>query len=275
MFGECLDRVRAVSPLIHSITNYVTANDVANVLLACGASPIMADDEQEVAEITTLCAGLTLNIGTLNHRTIPAMLLAGKTAGQLGHPIVLDPVGAGASKLRTTTAQTLLRETGCTAVRGNISEIRALAGNIISSRGVDADKADTEVPYADPSTLRFIQEFSQKNQLITVATGSVDVITDGRQTILIHNGRPEMRRITGTGCQLSAMVAAFLAANPDHPLISAAAAVALMGVAGEQAWSRMVPGDGNITYRSRLISAIDCMTGIALEKGVRYEFFEK
>ena len=127
MFRNLFANVRAKSPLVHNITNYVTVNDCANIVLACGASPIMADDAAEVEDITSLCAGLNLNIGTLNSRTIPSMLLAGHTANRLGHPVVLDPVGAGASHLRTETALRLLREVKFTVIRGNISEIRTLA----------------------------------------------------------------------------------------------------------------------------------------------------
>ena len=121
MFAECFENVRSTCPLIHNITNYVTVNDCANMVLACGASPIMADDAAEVEEITAICGGLNINIGTLNKRTIESMFLAGKRANALNHPVVLDPVGAGASKLRTETAQKLLEEVKFTVIRGNIS----------------------------------------------------------------------------------------------------------------------------------------------------------
>ena len=127
MLGNCLENVREQVPLVHNITNYVTVNDVANVLLACGASPIMADEKEEVEEITTICRGLNINIGTLNKRTVEAMLLAGKCAKELGHPILLDPVGAGASTLRTDTAIKLMETLHPTVIRGNISEIKTLA----------------------------------------------------------------------------------------------------------------------------------------------------
>ena len=139
---HCLERVRSTTPLIHNITNYVTVNDVANALLACGASPIMADDAEEAEDITAICGGLNINIGTLNQRTIPAMLLAGKRAAELGHPTVLDPVGAGASPLRTGTAARLMEEIPFTVIRGNISEIKTLARGAGTTRGVDADVAD-------------------------------------------------------------------------------------------------------------------------------------
>lgn len=122
MLGNCLDRVRAALPLIHNITNYVTVNDVANILLACGASPIMSDEPEDAAEITELCSGLNINIGTLNKRTIAGMFSSGRRARELGHVCLLDPVGAGASKLRTDTALSLMKEIKFTAIRGNISE---------------------------------------------------------------------------------------------------------------------------------------------------------
>ena len=127
MFKDMLENVRKNCPLIHNITNYVTVNDCANILLACGASPIMADDKEEAAEITSICAGLNINIGTLNSLTTASMLIAGKRANELNHPILLDPVGAGASKLRTDTALQLLEEVKFTVIRGNISEIKTLA----------------------------------------------------------------------------------------------------------------------------------------------------
>lgn len=142
MFGECLENVRTRTPLIHNITNYVTVNDVANILLACGGSPIMSDDIEEVEEITSICGGLNINIGTLNQRTIPAMFAAGKKAESLNHPILLDPVGAGASTLRTKTARDLADQIHFTVIRGNISEIKALVAGSGSTKGVDADVAD-------------------------------------------------------------------------------------------------------------------------------------
>ena len=142
MLEEMLKNVREKSPLIHNITNYVTVNDCANVVLACGASPIMADDQKEVAEITSICTGLNINIGTLNTRTIESMVIAGKKANELHHPVVLDPVGVGASTLRTQTALKLLKEIQFSVIRGNISEIKALALGSGTTKGVDANLAD-------------------------------------------------------------------------------------------------------------------------------------
>src|SRR5699024_6614246 len=142
MLGTCLDRVRETTPLVHNITNYVTVNDVANVLLACGGSPIMSDDIQDVEDITSICGGLNINIGTLNQNTIPSMFAAGKKANALGHPVLLDPVGAGASALRTRTALELMDEVKFAVIRGNISEIKTLAAGSGQTRGVDANVDD-------------------------------------------------------------------------------------------------------------------------------------
>ncbi|MDD3417604.1 MAG: hydroxyethylthiazole kinase, partial [Lachnospiraceae bacterium] len=142
MFNQCLKSVREMGPLVHNITNYVTVNDVANVLLACGASPIMSDDQEDVEDITSICGGLNINIGTLNQCTIPSMYAAGKKANELGHPVLLDPVGAGASRLRTDTALGLMKEVKFDVIRGNISEIKTLYFGTGSTKGVDADVAD-------------------------------------------------------------------------------------------------------------------------------------
>ena len=142
MLKQCFDNVREKHPLVHNITNYVTVNDVANILLACGGSPIMADDSGEVEDITSICQGLNINIGTLNKNTIPSMFLAGKKANVLGHVVLLDPVGAGASGLRTKTANELVRDIKFTVIRGNISEIRTLIEGTGNTKGVDADLAD-------------------------------------------------------------------------------------------------------------------------------------
>ena len=169
MFQSIFANVRARSPLVHNITNYVTVNDCANMVLACGASPIMADDAAEVEDITSLCAGLNLNIGTLNSRTIPSMLLAGHTAHRLGRPVVLDPVGAGASHLRTETALRLLREVKPTVIRGNISEMRTLAVGSGTTKGVDADASDKITEETLDSAVAFAKSFAARTGAVIAA----------------------------------------------------------------------------------------------------------
>lgn len=270
MLGKTIDNVRKHKPLIHNITNYVTVNDVANVLLACGASPIMADEPEDAAEITTICSGLNINIGTLNKRTIEAMFAAGHRAQQLGHILVLDPVGAGASTLRTETALKLMQELKFDVIRGNMSEIKTLALGSGTTRGVDVDVTDAVTEQNLNAAVPFVKDFARQAGCIVAVTGAIDLVSDGDKCYVIRNGRPEMGQVTGTGCQLSGIMAAFIAAHPDK-LEAAAGAVTAMGLAGEIAWSRMEEGDGNSTYRNRIIDAIYNMDGETLERGAKYE----
>ena len=271
MFKEQFDQLREKSALVHNITNYVTVNDVANVILACGGSPIMADDIDDAPEITSICGGLNLNIGTLNSRTIPSMFAAGQKAKELGHPVLLDPVGAGASTIRTETAVKIMEEIHPTVIRGNISEIKTLATGSGTTQGVDADIADAITEDSLDEGVAFVKSFAKTTGSIVAVTGAIDLVSDSERCFVIRNGRPEMGRITGTGCQLSGMTTAFVVANPDHPLEAAAAAVCTMGLAGEVGWSHMQEGDGNSTYRNRIIDAIYNMTGDDLERGAKYE----
>ncbi len=265
------DLLRKTMPLIHNITNYVTVNDVANILLACGGSPIMSDEAEDVEDITSICNGLNINIGTLHKSSIEGMLRAGKKANDLHHPILLDPVGAGASKFRTETALGLMQELNLAVIRGNISEIKTLALGSGTTKGVDADVSDAVTEENLEQAIEFVKAFSKKTGAIIAVTGRIDLVTDGNRCYVIRNGRPEMGKITGTGCQLSGMMTAFITANPNEMLEAAAAAVCAMGLAGEIGWSRMQTGDGNATYRNRIIDAIYNMTGDILEKGANYE----
>ncbi len=268
---EYLENVRKTVPLVHNITNYVTVNDVANALLACGGSPIMSDEAEDVEDITSICGGLNINIGTLHKTSIEGMFRAGRKAGELGHPVLLDPVGAGASALRTNTALGLMKELKLTVIRGNISEIKTLAAGTGTTKGVDADAADAVTEETLDQAVAFVKAFSKETGSIIAVTGAIDLVTDGEICYVIRNGRPEMGKITGTGCQLSGIMTAYVTANPEHPLEAAAAAVCVMGLAGEIGWSRMQEGDGNATYRNRIIDAIYHMTGEELEKGANYE----
>ena len=265
------DLLRKTMPLIHNITNYVTVNDVANILLACGGSPIMSDEVEDVEDITSICNGLNINIGTLHKSSIEGMLRAGKKANDLHHPILLDPVGAGASKFRTETALRLMQELNLAVIRGNISEIKTLALGSGTTKGVDEEVSDDVTEENLEQAIEFVKAFSKKTGTIIAVTGRIDLVTDGNRCYVIRNGRPEMGKITGTGCQLSGMMTAFITANPDEMLEAAAAAVCAMGLAGEIGWSRMQTGDGNATYRNRIIDAIYNMTGDILEKGANYE----
>ena len=263
---ECMDNVRKNVPLVHNITNYVTVNDVANSLLACGGSPIMSDEPEDVEDITSVCGGLNINIGTLHQSSIEGMLLAGKKANELGHPVLLDPVGAGASRLRTDTALRIMKEIKLTVIRGNISEIKTLAYGSGTTKGVDADVADAVTEETLNDAIAFVKNFARKTSCIIAVTGAIDLVSDGEICYVIRNGRPEMGKITGTGCQLSGMMTAYVTANQEKPLEAAASAVCIMGLAGEIGWSRMQEGDGSATYRNRIIDAVYQMTGEDLER---------
>ncbi len=271
MFTEYLNNVRNKKPLVHNITNYVTVNDCANVLLACGAAPIMADDIAEVEEITSICNGLNINIGTLNARTVESMIKAGKKANQLGNPVLLDPVGAGASTLRTETALKLLEEVKFSAIRGNISEIKTLALGTATTQGVDAAVGD-KIDFDDfDNSVAFIKSLAKRTGAVIVVTGAVDLIVSEDKVICIHNGHPAMSSVTGTGCQLSAIITAFLAANPEQPFNAAATAVMSYGLAGEIAHQRMTDLDGNSSYRNYIIDAVYNLDETTFEKGIKYE----
>lgn len=277
MLGRCLENVREKSPLVQCITNYVTVNDVANILLACGGSPIMIDQPEEAADIASICSALYINIGTLNKAAIEGMYAAGRRALSIGHPILFDPVGAGASTYRTDLCLSIIHELKPIAIRANSSEVRALAAAMgISasrgaSRGVDANAADSANEGNLDEMTAFLNEFVKKCGRVTAMTGPIDLISDGERCFVIRNGRPEMERITGTGCQLSGMMTAYVAANADNVLEAAAAAAAVMGVAGEIGFKALLPGEGNATYRNRIIDAVYNMDAAVLEEGVRCE----
>ncbi len=271
MLNEMLKNVRGKCPLIHNITNYVTVNDCANILLACGGSPIMSDEKNDVEDITSICGGLNINIGTLNERTIESMFIAGKKANELERAVVLDPVGAGASSLRTNTALRLLDEVKFTVIRGNISEIKTLAGTSAATQGVDANVADTITDENLDSAIAFAKGFAAKIGAVVAITGAIDIVCDGERAYIIRNGNPMMSAVTGTGCMLSAITAAYVTANPDHILEATAAAVCAMGLAGEIAHDRLSELDGNSSYRNYIIDAIYNMTPEQLDKGAKYE----
>jgi len=271
MLEDCITEVREKSPLIHNITNYVTVNDVANILLALGANPIMSDEPEDVQDITSICGGLNINIGTLNKRSIEAMFLAGHRANELGHAVLLDPVGAGASRLRTETALKLSEEIRFDMIRGNISEIKTMACGSGTTKGVDADTADAVTEENLDRMVLFAKSFAEDRNCIIAITGAIDLVADKKQCYVIRNGRPEMCRITGTGCQLSGMMTAFAVANPERRLEAAAASVCAMGLAGEIGFANMREGDGNSTYRNRIIDAVYNMNAGQLKEGAKYE----
>ena len=247
--AENLARLRAEKPLVHNITNFVVMNYTANVLLAAGASPVMAHADNEVEEMVALAGALVLNIGTLTDTWLAAMLTAGRKASELARPIVLDPVGAGATRLRTDAARRLLAETRVSVVRGNASEILALAGADIKTKGVDATRSVPEAAAA-------ARDLARSLGTTLAVTGKTDLVTDGERALLIEGGHPLMPAVTGTGCSATALVAAFHAIDPD-PVLAAATGLTFFGVAGEAAGDG-APGPG--TFMIRLLDTLHTLT---------------
>ncbi len=247
--AQALAELRRQRPLVHNITNYVVMDFSANALLAIGASPVMAHAAEEVREMVSLAGALVLNIGTLSRPWIDAMFAAGHAARARGLPIVLDPVGAGATRLRTETALLLLEEVQPTIIRGNASEILSLAAAGGATKGVDSTRGVEEAREAAIA-------IAQASGALVVVTGPEDFITDGERRARLANGHPLMSRVTGTGCVCSALVGAFAAVQPDAWLASIGA-LAAYGLAGELA-AVGAPGPGS--FRTRLIDALDEIT---------------
>jgi hydroxyethylthiazole kinase len=235
--GDSLRRLRETKPLVHQITNYVVMNETANATLALGALPVMAHAREEVEEMARIAGALVLNIGTLSPQWVEAMLLAGRAANERGTPVVLDPVGAGATAYRTETARLLLDELDVAVLRGNAGEIATLVGVDAEVRGVESIGAGLE-----PAELA--REAARRLGLVASVTGAVDHVSDGDTVIAIENGHPLLATVTGTGCMSSAISGCFLAVNRDAPLAAAVEALVAFGVAGEDA-ARGAKGPGS------------------------------
>jgi hydroxyethylthiazole kinase len=220
-----VESIRRRAPLVHNITNYVVMNSSANALLALGASPVMAHAEEEVEDMVALAGALVINVGTLSPPWIRAMHRAARRARELGVPLVLDPVGAGATPYRTGTVHQLLAAASPTVIRGNASEIMAVAAAGGATKGVDSTaESDAAVDAA--------RHLSRTHGCVACVSGATDYVVDGTELIAIRNGHPLMPRVTGLGCAASALCGAFAAVNPQ-PLAATAHAMAVMGIAGE------------------------------------------
>ena len=245
--ASLLEKVRRENPLVHNITNVVVTNFTANGLLALGASPVMAYAHEEAADMARMAGSLVLNIGTLRPEVVESMLIAGKAANEQGIPIILDPVGAGATAYRTATARRLIEELKIAIVRGNAAEIANVAGENWSIRGVDAGQSGGDV-------FELAVKVAKKLKTIVVVTGKDDVITDGRSAFVIHNGHQILTKVTGTGCLLTSVIGAFAAVEKDL-LKAAAAAVTTYGVAAEIAAEKcgdLGPGSFQVEFLNQL-----------------------
>ena len=259
-------KVREVKPLVHHITNYVTVNDCANVTLEIGASPVMADAIGEAGDIASISGALVLNIGTLNENTIPAMIAAGISANAKGIPVVFDPVGAGASKMRNDTVSLITSKVKISVLRGNISEIKFVAGLCSTTKGVDASEDDiTEIDQAGEIALKLAQRYN----CVVVISGDVDVISDGQKVVNVLNGHPLLGNQTGTGCMCSSLIGSFCGVVPNQPFEASIFAMLCMGIAGEIAYEK-ARNLGNGNFRVALHDAISKMDIETLSKKAKF-----
>lgn len=270
MFHKMIDQTRSKRPVIHNLTNFVTANDCANILLACGASPVMSYALEEAMEITGRCDGLVINTGTIQERSLQIMLASGKAANEKGIPIVLDPVGIGLSRYRRDIVTTLLKELRISVIRGNISEIYKLAQYSTRATGIDADPREMVSAASLDRVIDLLKDLSRKTSAVLVTSGAIDLVSDADRVTIIYNGHPMMRLVSGTGCQLSSMMCAYVASNEDTFLAASSATIA-MGVCGEIAHERLSADDGNAAYRNYIIDAVYNLTEEELERRAKYE----
>ena len=272
-FGKAFAAVRRETPLVQCITNFVTVNDCANMILAAGGSPTMAEHPQEVQEAVRKARALVCNMGAIDK--VDAMILAGREANGLGRPVILDPVGAGGTQLRRDTVKRLLEEVHFSVIRGNASEIRYLAGQQTTGSGVDVSALDEITEENLSEAMKMASELTKRLDTVIAISGKIDVISDGKRTCVLRNGCATMARITGSGCMLTALIGAFCGANEDR-FLAACSAMAAMGVSGEIAEEkRLLHGTGNATFRNDLIDAVFNLTEEQLEKGVRYELYQR
>ena len=252
-------RIRAAAPLVHNVTNFVAMNTTANALLALGASPVMAHAAGEVADLAAAAGALVINIGTLSPEWAESMRLAMGAAARAGRPIVFDPVGAGATAYRTESCRRLIEETPPSIIRGNASEIRALAGASSGSKGVDSgDDSETALESA-----RFLAPRSP----CVVVSGAVDLVVSAGRVARLSNGHAMMPRVTGLGCTATALIGAFAAVNSSLP-DAAAHAMAVMGIAGELAAAE---SSGPGTFQVKFLDAIYALTEADIRARLKME----
>jgi hydroxyethylthiazole kinase len=262
--SELLMRLRNRRPLIHHITNMVVMNDTANVTLHIGGQPVMSHAKEEVAEMVSAAGALVLNIGTLTPELVESMLSAGRRANELGIPIILDPVGAGATKLRTESSLRLLRELHISIVRGNSGEIGALTGLGGVVKGVDSVK---EV--GDPAIAT--KTLANRYGLTAVITGARDFISDGKRVTAVDNKHLMLKTLTGTGCMSTTVIAAFAAVESDY-VLAATAGLTCFGLAAELAAPKAV-GPGS--FKVSLFDSLYNLTPEQIHKGAKVRYLER
>jgi hydroxyethylthiazole kinase len=264
-FGELLGKVRSMRPVVHHITNYVTAGDCANVTLAIGAVPIMADCELESSLVTSRSDALVLNMGTPNEKKVAAMIASGMTAGRAGTPVVFDPVGVGASPFRRTSAHKILERVKCSVIRCNSQEMFHLLEKSGEERRIDLSGRAGDLGW----TIKAAEETSKLYGCVVAVTGETDVVSHGDRSALIRNGHQSLRLVTGTGCMCDSLIAAFCA-NGTSAFDAAICGTACMGIAGEIAFDR-AGHEGTGSLRTAIIDAISVMTSDTMTGRIRIE----
>lgn len=270
---KILTAVRHKKPLVQCITNFVTVNDCANMILASGGNPTMANHPLEVEEAVRSVQALVCNLGAIDKTAF--MISAGKEANRLGKPVILDPVGAGGTGLRRDAVKQLLDSVDFAVIRGNASEIRYLAGAQTTGSGVDVSTMDEITDENLEAAVAMAAELARKLGTVIAISGKIDVISNGTETCVLRNGCATMARITGSGCMLTALMGAFCGAWEDS-FPAACAAMATMGISGEIAeGKRLRNGTGNATFRNDLIDAVFDLTEEQLQIGVHYEIYKR
>ena len=255
-----LDDIKKHSPLVHHITNYVTVNDCANIALAIGASPVMAQDINEVADMVSIAKALVINIGTLSASSVEAMIVAGQKAKKIGVPIIFDPVGVGAPPYRNSVADRILAEVRPDVIRGNISEIKCLSGFASKTKGVDSLEDDNGIEEIGLN-------LAKKIQGVIAITGKRDLIISEKEAVYLDNGDFMLTKVTGTGCMTSTLIGC--AVGSGNVFWGAVAGVCFMGIAGEIAKEKLQVGEGLGSYRVRLLDAISNLDRTSVEKYIK------
>lgn len=258
-----IERIHQERPLIHNITNMVAMNDSANIILAVGGLPVMAHAQEEVGEMVKAAGALVLNIGTLTPTQIESMIIAGKVANSLKIPVILDPVGAGATNLRTESALRLQEKIKINIVRGNFAEISILAGlkgNIKGVESIGTEKNSVEIACS----------LARKYNQVAIITGKQDVVTDGKTVIEIDNGSPMLGTITATGCMVTSLIATFAAVDEDY-LLASTGALVCFGLAGERA---AVKAQGPGSFKVNLFDEIYNLNEKVIYEGLKVNIYE-
>ena len=270
-YGESLQKVRETNPAVQCITNFVTVNDCANIILAAGGTPAMTMDVREVREGVEGMDALVCNLGAIE--SVDSMIIAGQHANELGIPVVLDPVAAGNTTLRRYSIRELLETVHFTAIRGNASEIRAIASGGLEAktgRGVDVSAEDEITTGNLKNTVEMAKELAMRIRSVIAVSGETDIVTDGVHTVILRNGCATMARITGSGCMVTSLIGGFCGADRENPFRAVVSAMTVMGLAGEIAeMQRLKKGTGNATFRTDLIDAVFNMAPEQVDKGIR------